>query len=113
MKQEAKLFFGGIHKSYENCDSLNFRQNELVMDESLYIGFAILELIKLYMYETYDDKLQPYFRQENLQCQYMDSVTKDTPIMSKGNEIFENLRNDEIADEADWYVDNNFVTYWG
>ena len=29
------------------------------MDKPIDIGFAILELIKLHMYETYYDKLQP------------------------------------------------------
>ena len=40
----------------------------------------------------------------------MDSVTKDTPILKKENENIKLLRIDEIADEEDWYVDNNIVT---
>ena len=43
----------------------------------------------------------------------MDSVTKDTPIIIKENEIFKSLRIDEIANDEDWYVDNNDVTSWG
>ena len=30
------------------------------MDKPFYLGFAVLELSKLLMYETYYDKLQPY-----------------------------------------------------
>ena len=43
----------------------------------------------------------------------MDSVTKDTPIIKKENEKIKILRIDEIADDQDWYVDNNIVTSWG
>ena len=37
------------------------------MDKAIYVGFVLLELSKLHMYETYYDILQPYFGQENLQ----------------------------------------------
>ena len=40
-------------------------------------------------------------------------MTKDTPIIIKENENIETLRIDEIADDDDWYVDNNIVTSWG
>ena len=43
----------------------------------------------------------------------MDSVTKDTPIIKKENENIKILRIDEIADDGDWYVDDNVVTSWG
>ena len=50
--QQSKLTFNGIHKSYENCHSYTFKQNQVVMDKAIYVGFAILELSKLHMYET-------------------------------------------------------------
>ena len=70
-KQQSKLIFNGIHKSYENCDSYTFKQNDVLMDKPIYLGFSVLELSKLLMYETYYDKLQPYFGQENIQLHYM------------------------------------------
>ena len=67
INQQSKLTFNGIPKSYENCDSYTLKQNQVVMDEAISVGFAILEFSKLHiMYETYYDKLQPYFGQENL-----------------------------------------------
>ena len=63
IKQQSKLTFNGIHKSYKSCESYTFKQNEVVMDKAIYVGFSILELSKLHMYETYYDKLQPYFEQ--------------------------------------------------
>ena len=53
MKQQSKLTFSGIQKSYENCDSYTFKQNDVLMDKPIYLGFAVLELSKFLMYETY------------------------------------------------------------
>ena len=52
IKQQSKLTFNGIHKSYENCDSFTFKQNEVLMDKPIYLGFTVLELSKFLMYET-------------------------------------------------------------
>ena len=59
IKQQSKLTFNGIHRSYENFDSYTFKHNEVLMDKPICLGFAVLELSKLLMYETYYDKLQP------------------------------------------------------
>ena len=56
------------------------------MDKPTYLGFAVLEFSNLLMYETYYDKLQPYFGDKNIHCLYKDSVTEDTPILLKTNE---------------------------
>ena len=45
------------------------------MDKLIYLGFSVLELSKLLMYETYYAKLQPYFGQENIQLHYIDTDT--------------------------------------
>ena len=46
LKQESKLTFSGIQKSYENCDCYTFKQNEVLMDKPNSSGFAVLELSK-------------------------------------------------------------------
>ena len=84
IKQQSKLTFNGIHKSYDNCDSYTFKQNEVLMDKPIYLGFSVLELSKLLMYETYYDKLQPCFGQENIQLHYMDC---DSFVLSIETEI--------------------------
>ena len=61
------------------------------MDEAIYVGFAILELSKLHMYETYYDTLQPYFGRENLQLHYIDT---DGLILSmKTKDIIKDSKN--------------------
>ena len=72
-KYQSKLTFNGINKSYENCDSYTIKQNEVLMDKPKYLGFSVFELSKILMFETYYDKLRPYFGQENLHLHYMDT----------------------------------------
>ena len=67
IKQQSKLTFNGIHESYENCNSYTFKQNVVLMDKPIYLGFSVLELSKLLLYETYYDRFQPYFVQGNIQ----------------------------------------------
>ena len=91
INRQSKLTFNGIQKSYENYDSYTFKQNQVVMDKAIYVGFSILELSKLHMYETYYDTLQPYFGQENLQLHYIDT---DGMILSmKTENIIKDLKN--------------------
>ena len=58
------------------------------MDKPIYLGFAVLELSKILMYETYYDKLQPYFGDKNLHLQ--DMVT-DSFILSVNTKDLKNL----------------------
>ena len=51
-EKQSKLTFNGLHKSYTNYGSCTFKQNEVLMDKPFYLGFAVLELSKLLMYET-------------------------------------------------------------
>ena len=91
IKQQSKLTFNGIHKSYENCYSYTVRQNEVLMDEPIYLGFTVLELSKFLMYETYYDKLQPYFGQESIQLHYMDTDSFILSVNTK--DIIKDLKN--------------------
>ena len=91
IKQQSKLTFNGIHKSYEICDSYVFKKNEVVMDKPIYLGFTVLELSKLHMYETLYDILQPYFGMEIIQLHYMDT---DSFILSvNAKDLIKDLKN--------------------
>ena len=89
--EQSKLTFNGIQKTYENYYSFTYKKNEIVMDKAIYVGFAILELSKLHMYETYYDTLQPYFGQENLQLHYVDTDGMILSMKTKG--IIKDLKN--------------------
>ena len=91
IKQQSKLTFNGIRESYVNYDSYTFKQKEVLVDKPIYLGFSVLELSKLSMYETYNDKLQPYFKQEKIQLHYMDT---DSFVLSvNAKDIIEDLKN--------------------
>ena len=67
------------------------------MDKPIYVDFAILELSKLHRYETYYDKLQPYFGQENLQILYIYTDGRILSMKTQNNKKgFKNL--EEIFD---------------
>ena len=52
IRQQSNLSLNGTHRSNENCDSYTIKQSEVMMDQPIYVGFAILEMSKLNMYET-------------------------------------------------------------
>ena len=52
IKQQTKLKFSGIHKSYGKYESYTFKQNEVLKGKPIYLGFSVLETSKLIMYET-------------------------------------------------------------
>ena len=41
LNQQSKLTFNGIHKSNENRDSYTFKQNDVLMDKPIYLGFSV------------------------------------------------------------------------
>ena len=93
IKQQSKLTFNGIHMTYGNYDSYTFEQNEVLMDQPIYLGFSVLELSKLFMYETYYDKLQPCFGQENIHLHYMDTDSFILSVNTK--DIIKDLKKSE------------------
>ena len=108
-KQQSKLTFNGIQKSYENYYSFTFKKNEVVMDKAIYVGFAILELSKLHMYETYYDTLQPCFGQKNLQLHYID--TDGMFLSMKTKDIMKDFKNLEaIFDFSDLDKDHELFS---
>ena len=108
LKWQRKLTFNGICKSFDNCDSYLEKDHEILMDKPLYLGFAILELPKLHMYESYYDTLHPYFGQENIQLHYMDC---DSFVLSiKSENIIKDLKNlEDIFDFSN--IDENHELY--
>ena len=60
------------------------------MDKPIYVGFAILQLSKLHMYEKFFDKLLPYFGQENLQLHYID--TDGMILIMKTQKVIKELK---------------------
>ena len=94
IKQQSKLTFNGVHKSYENCVSYMNKKNENEMEKPFYLGFAVLELSTLHMYESYYVILQRYFGQENIQLHYIDTDAFILGVNKK--DIIKDLQNLEV-----------------
>ena len=78
------------------------------MDKPINLGFSVLELSKLHMYETYYDKLQSYFGQENLQLIYMDTDSFVLSVNTK--DIIKDLKNlENIFDFSN--LDKNYELF--
>ena len=58
VKQQSQLSFDGIHKSYENEININSIRKKIFLYIPIYSGFVVLELSKLWKYETHYDKLR-------------------------------------------------------
>ena len=75
------------------------------MDKGIDVGFAILELSKLHMYEFYYDKLQPYFGQETLQIHSIDMDEMVLSMNTKDN--IEELKNLEDFFDFSMFDENH------
>ena len=53
------------------------------MNKPFYMGFSVLELSMVLLYETYFDKLQPYFKQQNIQLHCMDTDSFVSSVNTK------------------------------
>ena len=73
------------------------------MDKPIYLGFSVLELSELLMYETYSDKLQPYFKEGIIQLQYMDADSVVLSVNTKA--IIKDLKN--LEDIFHFSLDGN------
>ncbi len=110
LKRQSKLTLKTISKNFGLFSVFHYLKNQVKFDKPIYLGFTVLELSKLLMYEMYYDVLQPFFGENNIQNHYMDSVTGDTPIILKKNDKIMILRMDELSD--DWFTDENVTTPW-
>ena len=100
LRYQSRLDFDGIHKTYHNYDTKTFSKNGVKMERPIYLGFAILELSKLSLYETKYDKLQKNFGQEGLQLHFQDT---DAFAMSiKIKDVVKDL--DELQEQFEYLV---------
>ena len=62
-----KYNFWGIHKCDDKYDSFTIRQNDIMRDEAIFLGFVVLEFLKLVMHDKKYDKLPAPSEEENIQ----------------------------------------------
>ena len=51
----------------------SFIKETIIITKPIYVGFCVIELSKLLLYEWYYDKMQPYFGEDILELHYLDT----------------------------------------
>ena len=99
IKRQSKLSFKGIVDHYSKFSVYKFDKEKTVFDKPIYLGFTVLELSKLLMYEFYYNKLQPYWKQ-SIQLHYMDTDSLILSFDTNHQELINFLQ--ENKDEFDF-----------
>ena len=73
LNRQSKLSFDDKIVEYEKISLYSFNKESIKFTKPIYVGFCVLELSKLLMYEWYYDKMQPYFGEDNLELHYLDT----------------------------------------
>ena len=73
LNRQSKLSFDYKIAEYEKFNLYSFNRETIKFTKPIYVGFCVLELSKLLMYEWYYDKMQPYFGEDNLELHYLDT----------------------------------------
>ena len=110
-KRQSKLSFKGINMRYSTFSLYKFDKEKTVFDIPIYLGFSVLELSKLLMYEFYYHKLQPYYNSK-IKLHYMDTdsfiLSYKTGDLIKDLEYFKNdFGFSELDENYELYHTNN------
>ena len=73
LNRQSKLSLDDKNAEYEKFNLYSFNKESIKFTKPIYVGFSVLELPKLLMYESFYDKMQPYFGEDNLELHYLDT----------------------------------------
>ena len=73
LNRQSKLSSDDKIAEYEEFSLYSFNEESIKFTKPIYVGFSVLELTKLLMYEWYYDKMQTYFGEDNLELHYLDT----------------------------------------
>ena len=92
INRQSKLSFKGIMMKLDEINVYKFNKECIEFSKPIYLGYTVLELSKLIMYEFYYDKFQPYWGEDNLKLLYADTdsmiLAIKTPDLIKDLEYF-------------------------
>ena len=98
IKRQSKLSFKGITNHYSEFSVYKFDKEKVIFDKPIYLGFSVLELSKLLMYEFYYHKLQPYYSSRSdasVKLHYMDT---DSFILS--------IKTGDLINDLEYFKDD-------
>ena len=91
LNRQSKFSFDDKTAEYEKLSLYLFIKESIKFTKPIYVGFSVLELSKLLMYEWYYDKMQPYFGEDDLELHYLDTDFFIFPFKSVTS-LLENLK---------------------
>ena len=94
LKRQSKLSFKGIVNHYSEFSVCKNDKEKTVFDKPIYLGFSVLELSKMLMYEFYYHKLQPYYS-SSVKLHYMDT---DSFILS--------IKTGDLLNDLEYFKDD-------
>ena len=94
IKRQSKLSFKGITNHYSEFSVYKFDKEKVIFDKPINLGFSVLELSKLLMYEFYYHKLQPYYNNK-IKLHYMDT---DSFILS--------IKTGDLINDLEYFKDD-------
>ena len=94
IKRQSKLSFKGVVNHYSEFSIYKFDKEKVIFDKPIYLGFSVLELSKLLMYEFYYHKLQPYYG-DKIKLHYMDT---DSFILS--------IKTGDLINDLEYFKDD-------
>ncbi|XP_039278288.1 uncharacterized protein LOC120350099 [Nilaparvata lugens] len=104
-KFSKKSNFKGFKIFDDDCIATHFHKQKVKFDKPIYIGFSVLDLSKLLMYQFYYDKIKKYDPDANLL--YMDT---DSFFLEMNKDPYEIIKNNqEEFDTSDY--DKNHECY--
>nr|XP_022909031.1 uncharacterized protein LOC111420296 [Onthophagus taurus] len=102
----AKLNFKSIKVFTETFSAIQMDRLHVVYDKPLYVGFTVLELSKLLMYDFYYDFLKPKYGEDVRLC-YMD--TDSFTVLINSYDIYRDVKlNLNKFDTSNYSPDNRF-----
>ena len=73
LNRQSKSSFDGKIANNEKFILFSFNEASIKFTKPLDVGFRVLDLSKLLIYDWYCDEMQPYFGEHNLDLHYMDT----------------------------------------
>ena len=73
INRQSKISFDEKIAEYEKLSLYSSNKEGIQFTKPVYVGFSVLKLSKLLMYEWYYDKMQPCFGENNLELHYLDT----------------------------------------
>ena len=88
---KCKLFIQHLVLDNDCCIIRNVGRTEIILVKPVYLGFSILKISKILMYEFWYDCIKPKY-QDNAKLCYMD--TDSFIIYIKTQDLYEDIAND-------------------